>query len=78
MSVFQAMVDAGRAERTQMLASFVELISNAGVKLDISHYNCILQVCCQTAQSHENIFINCCRSTTRITTQWMFPSFSAA
>ena len=38
------MVDAGRKERTQMLENFVELITNAGVKLDISHYNCILQV----------------------------------
>ena len=27
-----------------MLASFVELIANTGVNLDISHYNCILQV----------------------------------
>ena len=28
-----------------MLARFVDLITKAGVKLDISHYNCILQVC---------------------------------
>ena len=34
-----------------MLARFVNLIANAGVKLDISHYNCILQVC-KTVQSH--------------------------
>ena len=40
------MVDASRAERSEMLARFVELITSAGVKLDISHYNCILQVCC--------------------------------
>ena len=49
--VLQAMVDTGREERTKLLASFVELIANAGVKLDISHYNCILQVC-KTVQSH--------------------------
>ena len=27
-----------------MLSRFVELIANLGVRLDISHYNCILKV----------------------------------
>ena len=28
----------------EMLGRFVELIGNIGVKLDISHYNCVLKV----------------------------------
>ena len=38
------MVDATRRERMEMLGRFVELIGNIGVKLDISHYNCVLKV----------------------------------
>ena len=40
----QVMVDGSCGERTAMLGRFVELIANLGVRLDISHYNCILKV----------------------------------